>query len=57
MDEVFKELVVVKRSGQRVSFNRTKVAIAIDKGFESVYDSYDVKDVNKVKGSFDYIIL
>ena len=48
MDEVFKELVVVKRSGQRVSFNRTKVAIAIDKGFESVYDSYDVKDVNKV---------
>ena len=48
MNDVFKDLVVVKRSGQRVSFNGTKVAIAIDKGFESVYDTYDVKDVNKV---------
>ncbi len=48
MTDMFKELVVVKRSGQRVSFNGTKVAIAIDKGFESVYDKYDVKDVNKV---------
>ena len=48
MNDDFKDLVVVKRSGQRVSFNRTKVAIAIDKGFESVHDIYDVKDVNKV---------
>ncbi len=48
MSDVFKDLVVVKRSGQRVTFNGTKVAIAIDKGFESVYDTYDVKDVNKV---------
>ena len=48
MNDVFKDLVVVKRSGQRVTFNGTKVAIAIDKGFESVYDTYDVKDVNKV---------
>ena len=48
MNDVFNELVVVKRSGQRVSFNGTKVAIAIDKGFDSVYEHYDVKDVNKV---------
>ena len=48
MNDVLKDLVVVKRSGQRVTFNGTKVAIAIDKGFESVYDKYDVKDVNKV---------
>ena len=48
MNDVFKDLVVVKRSGQRVTFNGTKVAIAIDKGFESVYDTYNVKDVNKV---------
>lgn len=48
MNNVLKDLVVVKRSGQRVSFNGTKVAIAIDKGFESVYENYDVKDVNKV---------
>ena len=48
MNDVLNELVVVKRSGQRVSFNGTKVALAIDKGFDSVYDNYDVKDVNKV---------
>lgn len=48
MDNVFKDLVVVKRSGQRVTFNGTKIAIAIGKGFESVNDAYDVKDVNSV---------
>ena len=42
-------LTVVKRSGQRVSFNDTKVALAIKKGFDSVYDEYDEKQVNKVK--------
>ena len=48
MNDILNELIVVKRSGQRVSFNGTKVALAIDKGFDSVYDDYDVKDVNKV---------
>ena len=48
MNDILNDLTVVKRSGQRVSFNGTKVAIAIDKGFDSVYDSYNVKDVNKV---------
>ena len=48
-DEVLNDLVVVKRSGQRVPFNGTKVAIAIKKGFDSVYgDAYDEKDANKV---------
>ena len=42
-------LIVVKRSGQRVCFNDTKVALAIKKGFDSVYDEYDEKQVNKVK--------
>ena len=42
------DLVVVKRSGQRVSFNSPKIAIAIKKGFDSVYDDYDEKNVNKV---------
>ncbi len=45
------DIVVVKRSGQRVNFNDTKVAIAIKKGFDSVYEDYDEKDVNKVKES------
>ena len=47
--DFFSEIVVVKRSGQRVNFNDTKVAIAIKKGFDSVYEDYDEKNVNKVK--------
>ena len=45
----FNEIVVVKRSGQRVNFNDAKVAIAVKKGFDSVYEDYDEKIVNKVK--------
>ncbi len=47
--DLFNDIVVVKRSGQRVSFNDAKVAIAIKKGFDSVYDEYDEKNVNTVK--------
>ena len=47
--DFFNDIVVVKRSGQRVNFNPTKVAIAIKKGFDSVYDEYDEKLVNNVK--------
>ena len=46
---ILNDIVVVKRSGQRVSFNPTKVAIAIKKGFDSVYPEYDEKIVNKAK--------
>ncbi|MBQ3306581.1 MAG: anaerobic ribonucleoside triphosphate reductase [Bacilli bacterium] len=52
----FDEITVVKRSGQRVNFNDTKVAIAIKKGFDSVFEDYDEKEVNKVKEKvLDYI--
>ena len=44
----FNDIVVLKRSGQRVNFNETKVALAIKKGFDSVYEDYDEKIVNKV---------
>ena len=47
--EFFDDIVVVKRSGQRVGFNEAKVALAVKKGFDSVYEDYDEKDVNKVK--------
>ena len=47
-DDVLNEIVVVKRSGQRVPFNGTKIAIAIKKGYDSVYEHYDEKLVNKV---------
>ena len=54
--EFFNDIVVVKRSGQRVNFNPTKVAIAVKKGFDSVYEDYDEKNVNKVKEKvLDYI--
>ena len=54
--DFFDEITVVKRSGQRVNFNDTKVAIAIKKGFDSVYEEYDEKEVNKVKEKvLDYI--
>ena len=48
MSDIFKELIVVKRSGQRVTFNGTKIAIAIDKAFDSVFRDYNIKDVNRV---------
>jgi len=48
MSCVLDEIVVVKRSGQRVNFDGTKIAIAIKKAFDQVYDSYDQKKVNKV---------
>src|SRR5574344_810822 len=47
--DFFDEIVVVKRSGQRVNFNDAKVALAVKKGFDSVYEDYDEKLVNKVK--------
>ena len=47
--DFFNDIIVVKRSGQRVNFNPTKVAIAVKKGFDSVYEEYDEKNVNKVK--------
>ena len=47
--DFFNEIIVVKRSGQRVNFNEAKVALAVKKGFDSVYEEYDEKEVNKVK--------
>ena len=47
-NEVLDELVVVKRSGQRVMFNGTKIAIAIKSAFDDIYQTYDENNVNKV---------
>lgn len=46
--DVFDELIVVKRSGQRVNFNGYKIAVAIKHAFDSVYENYDEKNINKV---------
>lgn len=42
------DLIIVKRTGQRVSFNGTKIALAIKKAFDSVNQETDPKDVNKI---------
>ena len=47
-NEVLENLVVVKRSGQRVDFNASKIAIAIKKAFDAVYDETDEKETYKV---------
>lgn len=48
VEELFDELVVVKRSGQRVNFNGTKIAVAIKSAFDEVELEYTENDVNKV---------
>ena len=45
---IFNELVVVKRSGQRVNFNSMKIAIAIKKAFDNTGLEDCEKKVNKV---------
>ena len=46
--DIFEELVVVKRSGQRVSFNSYKIAVAIKNAFDSVYETSEESNINKV---------
>jgi len=45
---IINELIVVKRSGQRVGFNSTKIAIAIKNAFDQVMPINSEKKVNKV---------
>ena len=45
---IFDELVVVKRSGQRVEFNSTKIVVAVKKAFDQVRPINSEKEINKV---------
>ena len=47
-NEVLENLVVVKRSGQRVDFNASKIAIAVKKAFDAVYGEANEKEVYSV---------
>ena len=47
-NDAFRELIVVKRSGQRVSFNSNKIAVAIKNAFDQVIPVNNEKKVNKV---------
>lgn len=51
-NENLENLIVVKRSGQRVEFNASKVAIAIKKAF----DSTDEKNEDKVFKTFEKVL-
>lgn len=44
----FEELIVVKRSGQRVNFNSYKIAVAIKNAFDCISSKYNEKNVNQV---------
>ena len=43
-----KNIVVVKRSGQRVNFNKNKIAIAIKQAFDSVLEDANEYEINKI---------
>ena len=45
---VLDEIVVVKRSGQRINFNGSKIAVAIKGAFDDVSNTYKLEEVNKV---------
>lgn len=47
-NEVLENLTVVKRSGQRVEFNASKIAIAIKKAFEAIYEDAEEKQIYSV---------
>ena len=47
-EEYLSNLIVVKRSGKKVAFDGTKIAIAIKKGFDSIEGKYNEDDVNKI---------
>ena len=56
-EDFLTNLVVVKRSGQRVDFNPLKIVIAIKKAFDSVDGNYTSKDVNIVyNDTLKYIV-
>ena len=50
MSSVFDELTIVKRSGQRVSFNGSKIAVAIKSAFDDVYTENMEDKVNIIYG-------
>ncbi len=47
-DKVLNNLIVVKRSGQRVNFNSLKIAVAIKQAFDNTSDNYSDKEINKI---------
>ena len=49
--DILNDIVVVKRSGQRIPFNGTKIAVAIKYAFDNVYKNLEEDKVNDVYSS------
>lgn len=41
-------VIVIKRSGKRVAFDGTKIAVAVKKGFDSTEQKHNEEDINKI---------
>ena len=54
-NEVLESLIVVKRSGQRVSFNASKVALAIKKAYDSINENDESKSFKTFEKVLTYI--
>ncbi len=48
VEDKLTNLIVVKRDGKKVSFDGTKIAIAIKKGFDSIDGKYNEDDISKI---------
>lgn len=48
IEDKLTNLIVVKRDGKKVSFDGTKIAIAIKKGFDSIEGKYNEDDISKI---------
>ncbi len=56
-NNIINDLVVVKRSGQRVNFYAPKIALAIKNAFDSVEGNYNENNINKIYLSvLEYIV-
>lgn len=46
-EEDISNIIVIKRSGKKVSFDGAKIAVAVKKGFDSIEGKYNEEDINK----------
>ena len=56
VNEVLENLIVVKRSGQRVNFNSVKIAVAIKHAFDSNSDEDDSANEKKINQVYNLVL-
>ena len=47
LEDDLANIIVIKRSGKKVVFDGTKIAVAVKKGFDSIEGKYNEEDINK----------